>query len=563
MAIDILEPADRNKLQRAVKHSYEQASSDRVLRNALIDTYNDARRYGKEGDAFVNYFQMFVRGHVLALGYKCPRFAVKSRTINGRGFDARIQNFLNRYFEVLGFSEILRQFAADSCFGDAIAKTIEGPPPVGVSSPLAPRVYRVNPNDFIWESSAESIDRSSFFADMYMVPYKEAVEYFQNERIQPYSQTFTEANRTRDTTDDANAQEVTRLIDVYIPAKGIVATYPCPNDSFGDLVLEPIHVTPTTVNPYSVCKLVPRVDSATPIPRLAALRPSHMLANRLWNKMARQAVQYKRHPIADSGDTEDLKHLLDAPDGEAVFVSDITKPPAIYAFPGADPSTMQTGAFAAQQFSEQAGNLNVMLGVNPGAGTARQTQALLGQIGSVQDYDRGVFEAFVADIAKKVATLAFASETLELHTNSPIPGTRIVYPTDWAPASQLPRMGTVDDFHFEVTPFSTAYRSPQERLTQLQDATARIAQIMSIAQMGAPINLEAVMASFNEAYDLLNLDEWWSGEPPNPAVEAGKVYTSTAAPAQGTNINYNSNAGGGADQLPLNAPPTSGVFGGM
>lgn len=575
MAVNIAQSAGRSDLQKAVKYAYEQGSRAREKRNNLIAIHNDDANSsgpnvpagGKERSSFMNYFQAFVRGHVLSLSYRLPRWKVSARQTGGRGFDTRIQMFLNYYFEKLGFAEVLRQLAVDTAFGDAIVKVVEGPPPQGIESPLAPRCYRVNSNDFIADYSAENIATAGFLADTYLVPLDEARAYYpaHADRLQHYRFNATDS---REVVNDWQAypQDMTRLIDVYIPTQGAIYTYPAHSDAFEELNDDPINVVQTPINPYCVCKLMLRPDSTEEISRLWSLREAHFLANDMWHKMARQARQQKRHPLAGLGEDKDLDTVINAQDGEPVLVNDPSKL-GVYAFPGADAGTSGAGTLAAQLFSEQAGNLNVALGVNPGAKTARQTQALLGQIGSVQDYDRGLFESFISEVGRKVATLAFLSETLEVEMRATVPGTRLEYPVSWAPPAYLPRVGTIDDYAFEVAPFSTAYRSPSERLGQLQEASQGILQWMMASAQGAPINLAAVMASFQEAYDLVELEDWWSGEKPSPQEKTANTYTSMAQGPQGSEVNYNGvgDGGGGQDnfQLPLNAPPVGAIFGGM
>lgn len=570
MAINFKNPEELNQLQRAIRYNWELGADARQTRDKLIDIYRDkddlpADLIEREDDTLVNLFQQFVTGLLLTTAYRTPRFSVKARTINGVGFDARIQAFLNRYVEILDFQRLIRQWGVDCAFGYAIAKVINGPAPKGIHSPVAPRVYRVNPNHVIMDMSASDPEEASFIANMYLMPLKEAQqEPSFNESIRTALQPWRETSGTnmlphgiRDSA--VFVEEQTRLIDVYFPTQGVVVTWPCPSDQFADISGYPLCTRQTPINPYVCLRLLTVPDDLEQIASLKSLRGLHFLANDMLQKAAAQCRASQRNPVSRVGNEQDVRGLFSAGDNEPVFLNE-PQSLTLWQFPGADPAVLNMGNMALGLFSQFGGNLEVALGQSAGADTARQTQALIGQISARQSIDRGMFEGFLTTIAKRLASLAFIDETLELEATAQVPKTTLVYNIGWAPPNKLPRIGEISDYMFETVPFSSAFRSPQERLQQLQTASQSVLQWMTAKAQGLPINLEAVIKSFGESFDLLpELQEWWTGEDPTPMQKTMDTYQSLAGPAQGSEVNYNSNAQQEDAMLSGYTPPAGGL----
>lgn len=549
------------KLAKAIDYSFSQGYVERERRNTLVRIYSDnadtslpfsinASSTGYLGQtedaaAYLPLFMQYVRGHVLTLGFTLPKWSVTARQTAGRGFDARIENLLNYYFDILGGAELTRQWALDSAFGDCFAKIVAGPAPLGITAPVVPRVYRVDPNRFIRDRSAQRLDESTFYGDLYLVGFDEARNYegFDPEVAETLTPYRIESDDTRSIyytrSTDSYAEEVVRLLDVYIPATGQLATYNAPTDTFLGVTDKPLRVVDMPINPYTACRLQVLPDSMFELSRLGYFRNLNSLANDLFAKAARQARLSKRNPIDMLGNENELNSLLNAPDNEAVFLQEGAKPD-LYVLPGPDPSILNLGGSAAQLFSQYAGNLEVAMGISPGSKTARQSQAMLSQISAVSAFDRSIFEKFLSEIGMKLASLAFQSEALEVSFQQALPGTGYVYDEYWGPPEKLPRVGEISSYNFDVVQYSTAYRSPQERLQQLNEASGAVMQWMQAAAQGAPINLKVIMESYKKAYDLVpELEEWWSGEPPTPVQQTQQQYQSQMEhQAGGSTVNY-------------------------
>lgn len=575
MAVDLTNPDSRARLGRAIRRSFDLSAPDRARRADLIDIFRDRTSLSDlftrdtQKLTYLNLFSQFVRGQEITLAYSAPTWSINARTVEGKGFDKRIQAFLAEYACILNFQNLVHQWAVDTAFGRAVAKVITSIAPKGISSPVAPRVFRLNPDNFIVDRSASSLEEATYLGDVYFTDLDEAKThpFFDREgrsRLTEWTGGSGGSNAwQRDGGDDdlfASAQ--TRLVDMYIPTLGVVATWEAPNDNFDNIAqLKPLQAYPAP-NPYIGCDLMSAPDSLETLSRLGQLRPLNMFANDMFSKMATQARQSQRNPVAMLGDDMDANSVLKQPDGEMALLSN-PKSLDIFTIPGPDSSIVQMVNMASGEFSRGAGNLNVSLGQSPGASTARQTQALIGQINESQAVDRSKFETFLGEVGKRLATLAFHDEALQLSMSQQIPGTKYFINNGWGPPQALPRIGTIDDYKFEIVTSSTSFRGPQERFQQLMAASQMVLQMMQAQAMGAPIDIEAVLADAAESFDLVpRLMDWWNGQPPTPQEKSSNTYQSMAGASQGSDVRYQGvgDSGGGVEDF--GAPALSGLASG-
>lgn len=571
MAININIPDHRNRLSRALRKSFTDAAPSRRIRQNLLDIYRDkcnpafesASNESEELGTLLNLFQKFVRGHLLTLAFNLPKWAINAKTMDGRGLDRKMQAFLGRYAEILNFNKVQKQLALDSAFGWAVCKVTDGIPPKGITAPVSPRLYRINPDMLIVDPQAATIDECSFVGDVYLVPLNEArshpnFDLEQAAKLQEFRMNASSAASyapSGASNTDAFAEPMTRLLDVYIPKTGTIHTWPCPDDEFRHVKTEgPLGSRPSKINPYCLLNLLEMPGFLIELARLRSLRGLHLVANEMLDKGIQQARASQRNPVAPLGSEQDMATALQAGDNNPIYLED-KEQLGMFTIPGPDVSILNLGLSSAKLFSSEAGNLEVALGASAGADTARQTEALLGQISASQSLDRKAFEEFLAEIGRKMLVLAFENDDLEVETVERVPGTNISFSRLWAGPTKMPRMAKIDTFAFSIVPHSTAFRTPQERVKQLNEASQLIVQFMAAKAQGMPIAIDAVMRDVGDAFDLLpNLMEWWNGQEPTPQEQTASVYQSTAGPAQGSDIRYQGNQSGGGDQVETARP---------
>lgn len=560
MGFKFTNPDHRSRLGKTIRLSWERGGCERNLRDDLLCIYKDKPKMidilldDDTRTAYLHLFSDFIRGNEINLAYRAPRWAVNSRTVEGKGFDKKAGTFLEAYAGLLGFDRLLERWATDAAFGRAVAKTVTSLAPKGIYSESAPRCFRLNPDNYIPDRSAPANEECWYKADIYFAELEDAKKHegFDAKRrsqLTAWTNNGKDSSSTSSDSGDSDlfATDQVRLIDVYIPSLGVIATWPCNSDSFSEIAAdEPLMTIPALTDPYTVLEFLTVPDSLEILSRLGQLRQLNMVANDNYGKAVNQAANSQRNPVAKLGEELDANSLLGKRDGEIAFMSD---PNAVNIFniPGPDPSILGMAAKAQQDFSSGAGNLAVAMGQSPGANTARQTQALIGQITQAQQVDRMKFERFVSEIGKKILTWAFFDETLSM--NYAVRGMGSNYPRNesWGPKELMPRVGEIDDYTVEVVACSTAFRTPQDRVQQLVQASGIVSNFMAMKAQGYPVKLEPIMEDVAGAFDLVpNLGEWWSGQEPTPTEKTGQTYTSMAGPSQGSDVNYNGvgNSGG-------------------
>lgn len=542
MAVNVHTKDGRARLQRALQYSWEQSSEGRERRREFINMYkgegtNSLLVNTSHKKDLVNLIRKFVRAQQVTLAFQVPKCSVKSRMPKGRGFDRHIQNLLTRYLEILEMKRLLQQWASDSCFGYAVAKVIAGPAPKGVTAPVAPRAYRVDPDRIIQDRSAAHPNEGDYIAEMYLLPLEEAQNWpgF-NPTVARGLAEWTDNDDFGMLPDgissrDALAQPYTRLVDVYIPTTGEIITWPCNNLRFSGIAhSDPLVVSRTPINPYEFWNPIMAPSTLAELSLLDHEAELHSIANRLLHKVIDQADASRRNPYTSLGYEQDLATVQSSEDNDMILF-DNPEGLRTFSLPGADPSVHGLATWSIDTFSREGGNLDLRLGQHQGADTARQTQSLLGQLSASTALDRDGFNDFFRNICVKLASLAFRDEYLELYVSDIIPGTNISYNHGWAPPKFLPRIGQISDYHFEIATYSGTYRSPQEKLSQLEAASRGVLNWMTAAAQGAPIDLEAIIKDYAEAFDQVpDLINWWNKKEPTPTQQAVTTYRSMSPP---------------------------------
>lgn len=552
---------------RPVRRERRKLVASYINRPVLSDFYGASYRDGRYAlnsrPAMLNMMQLAVLAHVIQLAWRGPKYSVVARRFGEEGTiaAARIQSLLNAYVPLSGLGSIFRRVALDSAFGWGVTKVGVGPAPKGIyGSEFAPRCWRVDPMQFLADGTSPSFDEAMYLGDLYLMPLDEArgSQFFDPaiaSRLAPWTGN-TRSEGGMELT-EAYAQQVTRLVDIYLPSSGLIATWPAPTDEFSAISGMPLSVRPTPFNPYDVMAVYDSPQSLHEIAPTGYVHELHKLSNDMMSKAATQARQSKRNVVFRLGSGPDAMAITNAEDGEAVGLTQL-KDIDTFQYPGVDPQITNMLGLAQAEFKEQGGNIDAALGLNPTAPTARQSAQQLQQIGARQSVNRQRFEEIAGSVGEKIATLAMADPLLQLDIREPVPGLDNYYiPMDWGP--QFPVTQAVNEFNFEVVPFSMAYRSPEERLAQLQQASMEFVQMMSLASQGAPIDIGAVLRTIAEYRDIPELLTWWTGGPP----EFGQGETTGQRPPQGSVVQYQGGFGGafGGDPFSVAVPPPGGEGG--
>lgn len=503
---------DRSRLARTVWHHYNEQELYRASRRETVVNHAGAlhllRQFGGVGSRtpmWGNLIQMGALSHTISVAFSRPKYKVVANTPDAIPTVDRLQAFLNRYTELLGLDEITEQVGLDSFFGFGIIKVAEGmlSPAARMATGLSvgPSIWRISQDDFVWDGSATKWSDVSYMGDIFTVPLSEAqsfqpfLEYNPEDTLALTEHTL-QFNRT-DSILHGNAaqtfytpQAMVRLIELYFPHSGMIATWAANTTSFNEISGKPLWVRPYQGHhsgPYSIVSHVKVPDNIIPAAVVDGTKEHHFLFNDLAETSAEAARSAKYNPIYEMGSNQDMDKLLHAKDRSPIGVSDITKISG-WEMPG--PRQDQTAYMHAtlSMFKEFQGNLDDTLGLAPTSKTARQSQLIRSATTVRQAMLRRNMQKMMSAVGLKLGQLALTSPNLRLTIHHPT-ARGFSRNLSWAPVEDLPRVDNIDEFAVEVVPYSMEYQEPEARLQSIQEAVQAIALIQQLVQAGAPLDL--------------------------------------------------------------------------
>lgn len=567
MSINPRNPDHRQRLSRALSHSYQEIKRYNNLRANTIRAYlgvsektlgsltnraststQDYERNLPKG----NLLQLSGLSHQIALAYGEPRWYSKARTPENAGLADTLGPALNRMSALLDLGETHRNVAADSYFGYGIFKVGIGFMPaaaqIATGLEIGPCVWRVGQNQFIYDMQAESWNAVGYVGDTYFMPLNDAQKVYpdQADRLQG----FTDIDRLDAATVIPrssrlhHAEEMVQLVDLYFPREKKIATWPVRGGSFSTVVEEPLTIRDYEGHWSGVYQVLTHLyspDDLVPIAQAESVKSMHFLFNDILKITSDQARAAKINPMYRGGSDADMRKIFEAPDRYPVGVQDPTALQANFEIPG--PTQSQTAYLAAM--------LNLFRELTPTfdeperAPTAAQgtleretTNAIIAE---ARRRDTRVLQL----VGYKLGYLLLNNNEITLPASRPLrPGSNIPLDVSFRPG---PRSGRIDDFDIAIEPYSTRYRSPEQRMQQVMTSIQIIGQMMEMKANGAPINIEAIVKSLAEGQDLPELLEMV--EEADPLDAAKRSQSRRTAPRLGvgqyttTSVSEKSTAG--------------------
>lgn len=554
---------DRGRLSKAMKFWYTQHSVYRDSRAEGIKNYIGTpltssifQLESERKPLWGNLIQLSGIAHQLTTVYNVPTYKVIANLPEVDAIAPQLQEFLNRYVNLLDLGSILRAVSLDSFFGYGIFRVDHGLlPPAAMHATgveAGPRCWRVSQDDYGFDGSAKTWDQIAYHYSFRNVPLQQAQNYIPFLEYNPDgAQALTEysywADNEKSRVNDSafsqqSAMEMTRLIDVYFPHSNQVVTWPANQPYFAGVEGKPLlsrdykgHYT----GPYGVLSHLDIPDNLIPVCQNESVRNLHFLFNDLMEITANQATSAKYNPVFEVGNEKDMNRIMDASDRTAVPVSNINKIGS-HTIPGPDQSQTAYLSAALGMYKEFSGNLDDSLGLGPTAKTARQSQ-LINQANSIRGAEaKRRTDAMAVAIGVKLSHLALQDQELTLRYRREIGRSgQFVVESKWrAPTPMGGGIVHADDFSLSIAVGSMQYRSPQEILQEINEASGIIFQAIQMAAGGAPINVEAVVEMQAEYRNLPQLRKLWIGLLPQYAKQVGETQQAIQFASQKPNGNY-------------------------
>ncbi|MHB1950127.1 MAG: hypothetical protein ACYCQK_01480 [Acidiferrobacteraceae bacterium] len=321
-----------------------------------------------------------------------------------------------------------------------------------------------------------------------------------------------------------NEQEEVWLWDIYIPRKKIIVTFPV------NAIDKPLRVVKWTGHPegpYRIGRYKLVLNQIMPKPPAVDIAPLADLDNRLMEKLGEQASRQKVIGLATMAAGKDAEAVIRASDGQVI---NVTHPEAVrqMSFGGVDQGNMAFEQVVKARASFEAGNLETMGGLSPGADTLGQEQMLQqSSSGRLQMMQQVIVEVTKSCIIA-VGWYLWNDPLVRISVTDKIPNTDIELEIQWPKQPDLfgkeqdLRQGEFNDLNFDIVPYSLTDKPPGQRLQIMNGVVQQLLPILPmLQQQGIQFDAQAWIERIEQYTGLEELSEILKTSGPLPQEQQG------------------------------------------
>jgi hypothetical protein len=522
-----------SRLRRAMTWSYDRLHTFREKRNEILRQYV-GHHYGEHAadhEVPVNLMEMALSIHMRALAARAPRALITAAQPQLKSSALALELATNELIQQIQYTTTLKQTLFDALVGIGIQKVglsrtgtveIDGGR-IDVGRPFASNVSLTN---FVVDMTAHRWKETQFIGDKYRLPFEYIAQsglYKNVDKLKrnglylgasEYPKTEAEPH---DLTGDGGGppdtlRDCCELWDIYDPHDNIVQTIPVHGDD--DLVLRTVEYDGPVRGPYHILSFADVPENVMPLAPAMIWMDLHLIQNKLFRRLARQADRQKFIGVVPSGTEKDAQRLVDASDGEYVHCDGADRITE-HRMGGIDPSNMQFTIHAKSLATYLWGNLDLLGGLDAHSETATQDAMLNANAGKriMEMQDRVV--DFTRGVLRDLAWYLWTDPFIELPLNKRIPGTNIELPVAFTPET---RAGDFFDYSFNVDPYSMQYLSPGQRLQHMMQYMTTVALPMAplALQQGQMLDMRSITSLFARYTNMDELEEIWTVAPMPP-----------------------------------------------
>ena len=559
-------PKGYKNLSSSAKWSFKQLEPFRQVRRQLIDVYTGGS-YGTGGDSgsqLLNLIELGISTYQRKLASHTPQCLVTSQRLALRPSAAELQLALNHIIKKIDLGSRLNEWVIDALFSVGIMK-------VGRTNPHEPRPLGYNSKgvniyaepigleDWVHDMNAKRLEDVEYCGHMFTVTIEELMEnpdyskraketvwgaIKSNDRV-GYSMGDSHDRPETISVESAWTQESVKdkvdLWEWWLPRTNeIVITLV---DYDGEPLYVGEHVGPDSGD-YVMLGFSPVPGNIKPLAPAEIWEDLGSLVNNLIAKAADQADRQRTILAAQNRSGNDMEKIMATADGETLLTDHDANLIKEFRLGGVDAGLISAFSLFKDLFSYQAGNLDGLAGLSAMSETARQDTMMKSSASEkMSDYQDRTVKGTVK-ILEKIAWHVWHDEKMSLNLTKQITPT-ISRDFVWGNGS---RQGDLEDYDFNIVPYSLKAKSPEERL---QVVNAFVMQIVlpnlpALMQIGLTfdfkkyLELVAKYSSVDELNDLirdeigkvLNQDE--NSRPPgghSPSVTQ-RNYTRQSIPSQ-------------------------------
>lgn len=516
---------DPGSLSKAVNVSMSKFAHFRRARAAMM-AQMVGRFYRADGDrggdakaSPINLIYQAATTLIPNLVFNDPRAKIDTDLLAYRDYAELLGLAVDHTARKIKLRETLRAAIMDAIFmagfiktglavGDDVLQFDGSTVPIG-----RPYAERVDPDDMILDPMARTWDEQAFIGNRYRVDADHVAELgvLDPDELMKLASRYDDrsklgaeklsGDKSSEYTDIARYVD---LVDIYLPHEGLVCTIPFDGGGSSTKFLAQAPYAGPETGPYHMLGFTPVSDNLLPVAPVSIWYDLHVLGNRIARKLARQAEANKR-VLAYQGDAiDDAQRIAEAEDGEAIKVEDVDKVKEVN-YGGATDDSYKWMSWVKGAFSEQAGSIELLQGVNTNAPTATQAEMLNAnasvRLGDMQSEVYFFTGAVMDDIKFWIHT----DPLLELPLARRVNGQE-----QQAVVSPDVRVGEWADFHLKTKPYSMTRADPQTTTRRrLEFATNVIpAAAQAAAMLGPGFKVGPFLHRMATEVGLEDADEW-------------------------------------------------------
>lgn len=526
---------DINRLCEAMHRSRLSLRYYRAQRREMVRQYVGSH-YSEDGareQVPVNLLSMYVSVVSRSLIAKNPRVLLSTFKREYKPVVSAMQSWANSEIERTNLANTLQRVVLDALFSVGICKVALASPadsaamawnlPAGL-----PFAERVDLDDFVYDVHARDFSEVSFIGHSYRVP----LEVIRDSKI--YGKGRKDLQATTDPIYDEFGEERVNVIgrgtytgnseefedhidlwEVYLPRHRLVLTladdYLTGGTGTGNGGVEEAlryqrWLGPDS-GPYHILGYGFVPGSAMPKGPMQDLMDMHMIANKLFRKLERQAERQKDLLIVVGGADADGNRVQQANDGDIIRNDN---PDRLKAVSHGGPNQQNFAFFQVvkQLFSWLSGGLEIMGGMGPQSKTASQDEMLNeNSHAGIEDLqDRTV--QYTSKVASALCWYWHHDPFRVMKTVATIPGLAgMGLPRQLTPQQ---RMGvSYDDLDVRVDPYSIQHSTPKSRMQALnQVMQGIIIPMMPLLQSsGITVDINAYLGHYANYMDMPELQD--------------------------------------------------------
>ncbi len=522
--LDLTDRQVRGRVIQAVKTSREAwrpftVTAKELIRDHVGSWYQD-KPHGARYKTLVNLINQTARIYTVALAANNPRFKIETETLEHWPFAQRFQLGLNKLIADMQLDTIFRQVVLDAffCIGCVVVQrrdtdtrfhgilASEEDVWLDVGEPWVTRVPR---DHLILDMAVREISKMRYCGHIYRADFEKVMsepgyDKAVKEQLSPTSKNeiddadFAQEIATGGAVDDDELKPMLWLMDLWIAENKSVSTFALNVDA---PPLIERKWTGGQSGPYKFLGLGIVPDNIVPVSPASNLKGLHDLANRNYRKMERQADSQRTVNAYTAGGEEDARALRDAKDGHWVKVRnprDINQ----VSIGGVDPGLQAFQANVAENFNAMAGNVRAMGGLGQQASTLGQEEIIQENVSRIEaDMHLAVMQ-FAGEVGLELGTLMWNDPVLEISSSIRVPGSNVYVDGSWTADR---RDGDLEEYGFRVIPYSTVYKTPQQKLNELFATLDKLAPLWPMFQAsGATLDAKELL---EQVADLLDRPE--------------------------------------------------------